>query len=139
MLTADAAVRRGVRQALQAHSRHVFERLHLIGLTPPAFQDLLADRLTAEAARLESRGLYRHYGGHEGVLPSPRGRILFGRLARAGPPTSALLPCRYFERDENVLANRVLLAGLQLAARVAIDPAIRARARGAQRRRSPNP
>ena len=102
---------------------------HQIGLTLPAFQDLLADRLAVEAARLMSRGLYRHYESHEGTLPSPRGRILFGRLARNGPLTSAFLPCRYFERDENVLANRVLLAGLQLAARVAIDPAIRGRAR----------
>jgi 5-methylcytosine-specific restriction enzyme subunit McrC len=38
------------------------------------------------------------------------------------------VPCRYFERDENVWANRVLLAGLRLAGRVALDPAIRARA-----------
>ena len=30
---------------------------HQIGLTPPAFQDLLADRLTAEAARCVERPL----------------------------------------------------------------------------------
>ena len=34
---------------------------HQIGLTLPAFQDLLADRLAVEAARLMSRGLFRHY------------------------------------------------------------------------------
>jgi 5-methylcytosine-specific restriction enzyme subunit McrC len=104
---------------------------HQIGLTPPAFQDLLADRLTAEATRLMSRGLYRHYISRESALAVPRGRILFSRLARSGPATSAVLPCRFFERDENVWANRVLLAGLRLAARVALDPVVRARARRA--------
>lgn len=104
---------------------------HQIGLSPPAFQDLLADRLSAEANRLTSRGLYQQYASQDGRLTSLRGRILFNRLAN-GPLTSPLLPCRYFERDENVLVNRVLLAGLRLAARVAIDPAIRGRAhRGA--------
>jgi hypothetical protein len=58
---------------------------HEIGLTTPAFQDLLVDRLTTEATRLVSRGLYRHYAGREALLASPRGRILFDRLARRGP------------------------------------------------------
>jgi hypothetical protein len=101
---------------------------HPIGLTAPAFQDVLVDRLTAEATRLMFRGLYRHYTSRESSLSSPRGRILFSQLARDGPRTTAVLPCRHVERDENVLANRVLLAGLRLAARVALDPAIRARA-----------
>jgi 5-methylcytosine-specific restriction enzyme subunit McrC len=101
---------------------------HQIGLTAPAFQDLLVGRLTAEVTRLVSRGLFRHYRIREASLASPRGRILFDRLARNGPATSAVVPCRYFERDENVWANRVLLAGLRLAGRVALDPAIRARA-----------
>src|SRR5262249_31885048 len=101
---------------------------HPIGLTAPAFQDLLVDKLTSEVTRLVSRGLYRHYSGRESLLASPRGRILFDGLARRGPPTSAVVPCRYFERDENVWANRVLLAGLRLAGRVALDPTIRARA-----------
>ena len=104
---------------------------HDISLTDPAFQDLLADRLTSEANELISRGLYRHYVSHDRPLSSPRGRILFERLARNGPITSARLPCRTFERDENVLANRVLLSGLLLAAHVAIDATVRSRARRA--------
>jgi 5-methylcytosine-specific restriction enzyme subunit McrC len=104
---------------------------HQIALSPPAFQDLLADRLTTEATQLMSRGLYRHYVNREGTLNAPRGRILFSQLARSGPVTSAVLPCRFVERDENIWANRVLLAGLRLGARVALDPAIRARARRA--------
>ncbi len=102
---------------------------HQVGLTPPAFQDLLTDRLTTETNRLMSRGLYRQYTGHDGSLSSPRGRILFGTLATEGPFTSTRLPCRYVERDDNVLVNRALLAGLRLGARVAVDPAIRSRAR----------
>lgn len=50
-----------------------------------------------------------------------------GPLSWLAPLTSADLPCRYHERNDNVLPNRVLLAGLHLARRIAIDPNVRLR------------
>lgn len=100
---------------------------HDIALTAPAFQDLIASSLASEAWRLLARGIYRTYLTRQHRLHSPRGRILFSHLAR-GPMTTASLPCRFDERHENVLPNRVLLAGLDLAARLAVNPDIRVRA-----------
>ncbi len=101
---------------------------HDVSLASPAFQDLLVLRLASEASRLVARGIYRAYLTRQASLTRPRGRILFSQLARA-PLTTATLPCRFDERLENVLPNRVLLAGLQLACRVAQDPLVRTRAR----------
>ena len=97
---------------------------HDVSLTNPAFQDLLVARLASEASHLLARGIYRSYLTRQASLTSPRGRILFNRLAR-GPLTTAALPCRFDERHDNVLPNRALLAGLQLANRVAVDPTVR--------------
>lgn len=100
---------------------------HDVTLTTPAFQDLLVSRLAAEASRLIARGVHRAYLTREEWLTSPRGRLRFDHVAR-GPLTTATLPCRFDERHDNILPNRVLLAGLRLAGRVAVDPAVRASA-----------
>lgn len=100
---------------------------HTARLVAPAFQDLLVARLAEEASRLLARGTYRHYKRRESLLESPRGGILFGDMARHTGSVSAALPCAYYERDEDVLPNRILLAGLSLGARVAIDPSVRQR------------
>ena len=100
---------------------------HEVSLTTPAFQDLIVSRLASEASRLLARGMYRTYLTQRASLMSPRGRILFNQLARE-PLTTATLPCRFDERHDNVLPNRVLLAALRLASRVAVDPAVRAQA-----------
>jgi 5-methylcytosine-specific restriction enzyme subunit McrC len=97
---------------------------HDVSLTTPAFQDLLVARLAAEASRLLARGIHRSYVSRESSLSSPRGRIQFRRLATSPRPIAAL-PCRYEKRDQNVLPNQVLLAGLNLASRTAIDPSVR--------------
>ena len=99
---------------------------HEVALTAPAFQDLIAASLASETSRLLAGGIYRTYLTRQRSLHSPRGRILFSHLAR-GPLTTASLPCRFDERHENVLPNRVLLAGLDLAARLAVNPDIRVR------------
>ena len=101
--------------------------VHDVPLTVSAFQDLIVSSLTAEISRLLAGGIYRTYLTREHPLANPRGRILFSRLAR-GPVTTATLPCRFDERHENVLPNRVLLAGLDLASQLAVNPEIRARA-----------
>lgn len=54
--------------------------------------------------------------------------IRFGEMARQAHSVETTLPCEHYERDEDVLPNRVLLAGLQLAAGVAIDGRVRQRA-----------
>lgn len=100
---------------------------HDVALDARAFQDLIVSSLTSEISRLLAGGIYRTYITRQHPLPSPRGRILFSQLAR-GPATTATLPCRFDERHENVLPNRVLLAGLDLAARLAANPDVRARA-----------
>ena len=100
---------------------------HDVPLTVSAFQDLVVSSLTAEISRLLAGGIYRTYRTREAPLTTPRGRILFSDLAR-GSMTTAALPCRFDERHENVLPNRVLLAGLDLAVRLAVNHDIRARA-----------
>ena len=99
---------------------------HDVGLTTSVVQDLIVSRLASEVSRLLARGIYRTYLTRQDSLPSPRGRILFSHLAR-GSLTTATLPCRFDERHENVLPNRVLLAGLELAGRLVVDPEIRTR------------
>jgi len=101
---------------------------HTARLTAPAFQDLLVVRLADEASRLLARGTYRHYKRRTAPLGSPRGRLLFGEMLRQAEPTAAELPCEYYERDQDVLPNRVLLAGLRLAAALAIDTSVRQKA-----------
>ena len=99
---------------------------HDVGLTSSVFQDLIVSRLASEASRLLARGIYRTYLTRQDRLPSPHGRILLSHLARE-PLTTATLPCRFDERHENALPNRVLLAGLEVAGRLAVDPEVRTR------------
>ncbi|WP_164103720.1 McrC family protein [Candidatus Laterigemmans baculatus] len=80
------------------------------------FEDLLVRQLNDEARELLSRGLQRAYVGRNERLASPRGRIDISQLALEGGRVTATLPCRHFPRIEDTLLNRVLSAGLQLAA-----------------------
>lgn len=100
---------------------------HTARLTTDAFQDVIIASLADEAARLLARGIHRHYLRQELNLGSPRGRIHFGRLAEQGPALTATVTCEVYERDENVLPNRVLLSGLRLASSLALDAAVRRR------------
>jgi 5-methylcytosine-specific restriction enzyme subunit McrC len=101
---------------------------HVIDVRPSAFQDLLVERLIHEASRLIARGLYRAYVAQKDRLSRPRGRLLIQELAREVPGTSSTLACRFHVRDENVLPNRVVLAGLRLGAAIALEPSLRLRA-----------
>ena len=100
---------------------------HDVALTESPFQDLIVLRLVTEISQLLARGIFRTYLTREQALASPRGRVLFSQHARR-PVTTARLECRFDERHENVLPNRVLLAGLDLAAQRAVAPEIRVRA-----------
>lgn len=99
--------------------------VHDVDVRPAAFQDLLVERLIHEASRLIARGLYRTYVERTARLPRPRGRLMLQQLAREMPGSSSTLPCRFHVRHENVLPNRIVLAGLRAGAAVAFDPSLR--------------
>jgi 5-methylcytosine-specific restriction enzyme subunit McrC len=101
---------------------------HDVPVAPPAFQDILAYRLCSEVARLIERGLHRQYTVNESDLARPRGRVLFGGIVRQGGRAVTAVPCRYHQRDDNTLPNRVILSGLRFAARICVHNAIRIRA-----------
>ena len=91
-------------------------------------QDILVWQLIEEGKELLGRGLRRAYVRREEALSSPRGRIDFRTLAAQGTLPEASLPCIHHHRDENSLVNRVLLAGLKLAAALDVDRSLRVRA-----------
>jgi 5-methylcytosine-specific restriction enzyme subunit McrC len=103
----------------------------------PLFQDLIVAQLCAEARELLARGLSRRYVERDEALSSPRGRLDLRRLAASGGVTSGTLPCRHHARTEDWPLNRVLRAGLGLAADVAADPTLSREARSLEARMAP--
>ncbi len=111
-----------------------FRRLNLISDTshliePCGFEDLLVAQLNAETQELLSRGLQRAYVASNERLASPRGRIDIQQLASDGGKITATLPCRHYPRIEDTLLNRVLEAGLKLAASLASSITLRRESR----------
>jgi 5-methylcytosine-specific restriction enzyme subunit McrC len=100
----------------------------------PHLRDLVALLVTEECERLLARGVRQDYVTVEDDLPAVRGRLLadrqllrhYGRLDR--------LACRFDEHDTDILDNRLCAAAVDLAARTARTPAVRARARRAATR-----
>ena len=90
-----------------------------------AFHELLIRQLAAKARELIQRGIHRRYTPRYEDLSSPRGKIDMQVMARRGGVTQAALPCVHRPRLEDCLVNQVLLAGLQLAGRMAVDPLLR--------------
>ena len=93
------------------------ESSHIVGQA--GFEDLLVSQLNAEVAELISRGLLKTYVRQDERLASPRGRININRLALDGGTITATLPCQHYSRIEDTFLNRILMAGLRLAASVA--------------------
>jgi 5-methylcytosine-specific restriction enzyme subunit McrC len=93
-----------------------------------AFQDVLIAQLVEEVTELVSRGIHRDYLRFDAALSNPSGRIDFSRIANSVANANASLPCVYHNRSDAILLNKVLLAGLRLAARVATDIAVTRRA-----------
>lgn len=111
-----------------------FRKLKLLSdaqhrLDQAGFADLLVGQLNAEAEELIARGLQRHYVSRRDHLACPRGRIDIGRLAAQGGVLEASLPCRHHPRIEDTHLNRILRAGLILAAFVAADLSLRRESR----------
>lgn len=94
-------------------------------LEQAGFEDLLVRQLVDEVTELVSRGLNRQYVPTAEYLSAPRGRIDFARIAKDGGLIAASLPCVHHPRSQDTLLNRVLLAGLELAARVTSDVGLR--------------
>ena len=99
------------------------------GTEAKAFQDLLIYQLVAEASELIARGLHRRYLTFEDDLASVRGRIDFQKLGSRGGLSQAALPCIHHLRVEECLINQVLLAGLELGARLTRDLTLRTQLR----------
>lgn len=83
--------------------------------------DILIHQLYTEVEELYNRSLSKSYISRSEELESPRGRIDIKKLSERGAAQKASLPCRYFERSEDTLLNRVLLAGLALGMKLAED------------------
>jgi 5-methylcytosine-specific restriction enzyme subunit McrC len=82
---------------------------------------LIVEQLANEATELISRGLHRDYLRFNAELASPTGRIDFAQVPYALAAAKPAVACTYYSRSDAVLLNRVLLAGLRLAARVSTD------------------
>ncbi len=95
--------------------------------TRHGLHDLLIVLLAAEVEELLHRGLTRRYIPISEKLESPRGRLLMNEVIRQGGVREARLPCRHFERRADWHLNRVLRAGLEVAARMAEDRNLRRR------------
>lgn len=93
------------------------------------FADLLVSQLLAEVSELIARGLHRTYVPRNDWLSTLRGRIDIHRLAANGGMIATSLPCTHHPRVEDSLVNRVVLAGLGLAATLASDIHLRREAR----------
>lgn len=112
---------------------HDLEDLKLAALTEygggPLLQDLLAEQLRRHAQAIIDHGLHRDYRRVSRELAAPRGRVDMAALARRVPLLRAALPCIDHERATDHRLNRVLLAGLALAARVVVHAPLRVQLR----------
>lgn len=111
-----------------------FRRLKLISDTshfsePCGFEDLLVAQLNAEVQELLSRGLQRDYITRRESMQSPRGRIDIQQFAKQSGMVNASLACIHYPRTEDTLLNRVLLAGLSLAASITSNIELRRESR----------
>lgn len=89
-----------------------------------SFQDLLIWQLLAETRELIARGLHRQYVPQSARLAIPRGRLNFQALAKE-PAAAAGLACRFHPRQEDCELNRMMLFGLRLGSRLALDRDLR--------------
>jgi 5-methylcytosine-specific restriction enzyme subunit McrC len=97
------------------------DRVEASRLDELALRDIIFLELLAEVRDLLGRGLHRDYVAYRANLASPRGRIDFGRIARAGGHVGPELPSRFTRRSDDSSLNRALLAALRYTAARAQD------------------
>lgn len=92
-------------------------------------QDILAEQLRRQVQAIVDRGLHRSYQRVTLDLSAPRGRLDAAALARRMPLLRPVLPCVTHDRSIDHSLNRLLYAGLVLAARVVAYEPLRQRIR----------
>ncbi|MEV0221087.1 hypothetical protein [Streptomyces sp. NPDC050704] len=97
----------------------------------PHLRDVVALLVTEHCERLLAHGVRRDYVTAEDELPVVRGRLLADRQILRHYGRLDLLACRFDEHDTDIVDNRLCAAAVDLAARTARSPAVRARARRA--------
>lgn len=85
------------------------------------FLDIFIYQLYMYSEELFNKGLHRDYIRNEEDLASPKGRLDFNKIAKNYHLKKATLPSQYFERDEDHLLNKVVLAGLKMCIFLAND------------------
>lgn len=90
-----------------------------------SFFDLLIYELYVETEDLLRRGIQKSYIQKEEDLLSPRGRIDINKLCAQGGLIRDKLPCKYFNREENNILNKILLAGLKLGLKLVLDSCLK--------------
>lgn len=85
------------------------------------FQEVLILQLASEVQNLISRGLSQRYLRQQRTLSWPRGRVNLPAIARQCGMYGEGLPCIVHPRSADSLHNRVVLAGLFLAAGISMD------------------
>ena len=75
------------------------------------------------------QGVLQDYVEHEEALAALRGRLLADRQMRLRYGQIMAIECRFDELEADIAENRILAAGLAVAARVCADTAIKARVR----------
>lgn len=101
------------------------------GLSPDPTEDavqLLCRLVVTHTEILVSRGLIRDYRAHSDDLPFMRGRLNTYRQATVHYGKFAALACSFDEFDHDNTENHLLLAGVRVARRVALDARTRRRA-----------
>jgi 5-methylcytosine-specific restriction enzyme subunit McrC len=91
--------------------------------------DLVCLLLAEESEMVVRQGVLQDYVEHEEPLAALRGRLLVGRQVRLHYARVDEVECRFDELEADIPENRILAAGLAVAARVSADVAIKARVR----------
>lgn len=101
------------------------------GLSPDPEEDamqLLCRLVVTHVESLVTRGLIRDYRGHSDDLPFLRGRLDVYRQATVHFGKFNALACAFDEFDHDTIENHLLLAGVTVSRKVAVDARLRRRA-----------
>jgi 5-methylcytosine-specific restriction enzyme subunit McrC len=91
--------------------------------------DLACLLLADESEMVVRQGVLQDYVEHEEALQALRGQLLVDRQVRTRYGQVDEVECRLDELEADITENRILAAGLAVAARVCTDVAIKARVR----------
>lgn len=90
-----------------------------------SFFDLLIYELYVEANDLLRKGIQKSYIQKSENLTAPRGCINIRKLCSQGKSNQNSLPCKYFDRNEDNILNRIMLAGLKLGLKLVFNKSLK--------------